>query len=644
MRSSPKRLRLIAVAAWLACVMVTLLIVGQARFTADLSAFLPEAPTQEQRVLLDQVRDGVVSRLILVGIEGGEADQRANISKAMARQLREDAAFASVNNGEPVHAERDRAYLFNNRYLLSPAVTAERYAGEGLRNSISEAIDMLASPAGMMLKSMLPRDPTAETVHLFEQMGSANRPLTSQGVWTSRNGQRALMVIETRAPSGDTDAQQAAIQRIETVFDQARMTSPQPAAELKLVMTGPGVFAVQSRATIEGEVTRLSLTGVAIIVIMLLLVYRSPTVLVLGLMPVVSGALVGVAAVSLGFGVVHGITLGFGTTLIGEAVDYSIYLFIQSRQLAAGSGDAASRQEWIRRFWPTIRLGVLTSIAGFCALLFSDFPGLAQLGLYSISGLLAAAAITRFVLPYLLPAGFRVRDISAIGRCFAAVAMRLQKWRVAVLILVLAACAVIIANRNTLLNTEVSSLSPVPPEAQAADAALRADLGAPDARNMVIVSAPTGELALQAAEKVASQLQHLVERGVLAGFETPSRYLPSIAAQRSRQESLPGDDAGQRVRKAVEGLPLRAETLAPFLQDMAEARMRAPLTRADLDNTSFALAVDSLLFNRGSDWVAMLPLTAPGVGGTIDEAEVRKALSESRVDNALFVDLKVELD
>jgi predicted exporter len=91
---------------------------------------------------------------------------------------------------------------------------------------------------------------------------------------------------------------------------------------------------------------------------------------------------------------VHGITLGFGTTLIGEAIDYSIYLFVQSER-SQGIGDAA----WITGFWPTIRLGVLTSIAGFSALLFSGLPGLAQLGLYSIVGLTVAAAVTRFVLP-----------------------------------------------------------------------------------------------------------------------------------------------------------------------------------------------------------------------------------------------------
>ena len=46
---------------------------------------------------------------------------------------------------------------------------------------------------------------------------------------------------------------------------------------------------------------------------------------------------------------------------------------------AAGDSPTGGR-EWVAGFWPTVRLGVLTSIAGFSALLFSGLPGLAQLG------------------------------------------------------------------------------------------------------------------------------------------------------------------------------------------------------------------------------------------------------------------------
>src|SRR5262249_2585886 len=154
-------------------------------------------------------------------------------------------------------------------------------------------------------------------------------------------------------------------------------------------------------------------------------VYRSPSALLLGLLPVATGALAGVAAVSLGFGAIHGITLGFGVTLIGEAVDYSIYLFVQ--------GGAEGR--WQREVWPTIRLGLFSSVAGFAALLPADFQGLAQLGLYSIAGLLAAALVTRFVLPHWVPPRLAARDLSPPGRRFEAALRPLRAAR-ATLVLV----------------------------------------------------------------------------------------------------------------------------------------------------------------------------------------------------------------
>ena len=102
------------------------------------------------------------------------------------------------------------------------------------------------------------------------------------------------------------------------------------AKDAKLLLTGPGVFSVRSREMIVRDVERLAIASTLIVATLLLLAYRSPAALGLGLVPVVCGALAGITAVSLGFGAVHGITLGFGTTLIGEAVDYSIYLFVQA--------------------------------------------------------------------------------------------------------------------------------------------------------------------------------------------------------------------------------------------------------------------------------------------------------------------------
>jgi predicted exporter len=622
-----------AIALWLAFVLACGIVISRSQFTTDLSAFLPRSPTPAQQLLLDQITDGLASRLILVGIEGADAPTRARLSKQIAQRLRADPAFVSVNNGEPVSAERDRAFLFNHRYLLSPAVTPARFSADGLHDALRDSIDLLASPAGLLVKSLLPRDPSGEMVQLLDQLSSGTRPRMIDGAWASSDGARALMLMQLRASGADIDAQQRAMAAIRLAFDAVPDATP----AAKLMMTGPGVFSVTSRDTIKSQVTRLSILSVALIATLLLLVYRSFTALALGFLPVISGVLAGVAAVSLGFGAVHGITLGFGTALIGEAVDYSIYLFVQSERGGAGP------QGWIERFWPTIRLGVLTSIFGFASLLLSGFPGLAQLGLYAIVGLIAAAAVTRFVLPHLLPASFLIHDVSAIGLVLSRLVRRAAALRWAAAILVLAACAVLAQHRASLWNDQISSLSPVSQADLALDASLRADMGAPDVRYLVVVSGASRESVLESAEQVSTVLQAQVELGVLAGFESPSRYLPSTATQRARLASLPAPaELETRLAQAVQGLPVQAQRFAPFLADVAAARSQPLLQAADLEQTSMAMALDALLIRQDRRWSALLPLTAPE--GGIEASRVRAALGATGLPNVLFVDMKAESD
>ncbi len=619
---------------WLGFLLLCGAIISRTQITTDLSAFLPRNPTAEQQLLMDQLKDGLASRLILVGIEGADGPARARLSKEVARSLRADAAFVAVNNGEPVNKERDRTYLFNNRYLLSPLVTPERFSTDGLHAALAESIDLLASPAGLMVKSLLPRDPTGEMVQLLGQLDSGTQPRLIDGAWASRDGARALMLMQTRAAGSDTDAQESAMAAIRQAFETARRDSP----AAKLVMTGPGVFSVTSREAIKSQVSRLSLISVVIIATLLLLVYRSVTALALGFLPVISGVLAGVAAVSLGFGSVHGITLGFGTALIGEAVDYSIYLFVQSEQADS------EKDSWVKRFWPTIRLGVLTSIFGFASLLLSGFPGLAQLGLYAIAGLVAAAGMTRFVLPHLLPAKFRIHDVSAIGRVLSQLTQRAAALRWPAAVLLLAACAVLATHRDTLLNEKISSLSPVSQADIALDESLRADMGAPDVRYVVVISGTSRESVLLSAERVSALLQTQVDQGELAGFESPSRYLPSTATQRARQASLPPTEVLQpRLAQAVQGLPVRAQVFTPFLDDVQATRSRPLLQAADLEQTSLAMAVDALLLqtSRGG-WTALLPLRAPE-GKGIQADRIRAALG-SNSPEVLFVDMKAESD
>jgi predicted exporter len=632
---------------WAGCVAFAAFVVARAHYIADLSAFLPANPTPVQQLLVDQLRDGPATRLILIALEHGDAAARTRVSAAMLDLLRKDSQFSSVNNGEAAAGQRDREFLFQHRYLLSEAVSAQRFSASGLNAAIKETIDNLASPAGLLFKSLLPRDPTGELLNISDQLARAPAPQSRDGVWVSADATRALAVAQTAASGSDSDAQSKAIDAIRAAFATAAGDLQQgPNKGVQLRLSGPGVFAVAARAKIERAAVRLSIASSILVVTLLLAVYRSLPALGLGLLPVTTGALVGVAAVALGFGAVHGITLGFGITLIGESVDYSIYFFIQSRHTL----NAVAGRSWQQLWWPTVRLGMLTSVCGFASLLPSGFPGLKQLGLYSISGLIAAAAVTRFVLPALLPGNFAIRDVTPFGTRIGGLLRGIRRigrasialWSVA---LVMLAIAVLFHDRATLWNCELSALSPVSIEEQDYDAKLRADLGAADVRDLVIVSGADLESILQSAERAARALQGLVDDKTIGGFESPADYLPSMATQEIRRSSLPNaSELRANLKQALDGLPLRADRLQLFLEDIEATRHAALVSSRDLVGTSLYAGFDALILHRTDKWDALLPLRSAAAGRQIDMARVIAALKDAKVDDAQVLDLKQESD
>ncbi len=175
--------------------------------------------------------------------------------------------------------------------------------------------------------------------------------------------------------------------------------------------------------------------------------------------------------------------------------------------------------------------------------------------MFSIAGLAAAAATTRFVFPVIAPngapgAGFRRQ----LGRFMAAAAALLPRARVAVVLL--AALAVgALAVVPSPWRGELASLSPVPAADLALDAALRADLGAADAGTLVAVSAASEQGALAAAEAVGTRLDTLV------ASRRPARLrLAGAAPAEHRDADATARRAARQPRACAAGSPRRPST------------------------------------------------------------------------------------
>jgi len=585
-----KRPRL-AVAIWLLVLALSGWQLARTRVVADLGAFLPPSASPAQQLLLEQMRSGVASRLLLVAVGGADAERLAQASTAMAAKLRASGLFASVQNGGEEGLRADREAFMNYRYVLSPAGGGERFDAAALRASLESALAELATQSAGPLRSTLPHDPTGEMRRILERL-PATSPARRGGVWFTGDGTRALLVAETVAGGFDAVAQEQAIHAVARSVEHP----------FNMEITGPGVFAAASRAAIERDAWLLSLASGTLVLLLLLRIYRRPGVVALCFVPVVSGLAVGTAAVSLAFGNVHAITLGFGATLIGEAVDYPSYACLN-----AGPGESVRRA--LERIWPTLRLAVLTTVLGGLTMLLSSFAGLAQLGLLSMTGVLVAGLVTRDVVPTL--AGAR----PVTDRAFAVPAplerATLGTRRLAPLVWLLAAgaAALLISQRSELWEDDLAAMNPVPERLKAADRELRRELGAPDVRYLILVQAPDREAALQGAEALEGKLDELVRRQVIRGYDLATRYVPSLAEQKRRLAALPeAATLRTNLEKALDGLPFQRGVFEPFLRDVEQSRNRGPLGESDLRGTVLGIKLQTLVVPAGSGWAVLVPL------------------------------------
>jgi predicted exporter len=586
----------------------------------DLRLFLPRAESQRQALVLEGIGEGPAARLLILAIEGDDPVTLAGVSRALAETLRESREFQLVANG----ADEVPDWLMRNRYLLSESFDARPLDTATLRAALQDRLQDLASPAGPALESLLPADPTLEVVAIGTRGSTQREPRTIGGVWFDAGGRRALLIAQTQAAGFDPDGQERALAALRAAYREAAA-----GADARLVISGPGYFAALMKQRTQRETAWLGSLATAGLIVLLIAAYRRWRVPVLAPLPLATGALAGLAAVGAAYGQVHGITLAFGFTLIGVAQDYPVHLFSHQRPGLAPDANA-------RELWPTLATGVAATCIAYAAFLASGVTGLAQLGLFSITGLAVAGLATRFLLPRTTGEDYPDTALSPVLARAERMLSLPRPSGAAYVAVMLLGMAVIALAPGPAWQDDLGALTPVPSELLAEDARLRAEVGAPSPRYLAVASAGDTESALRILESLDPGLKSLVGAGVISGYAHAAQFLPSLDRQRMRQLRLPEPGAlASSLATAGAGLPFRTGVFGPFLADVEQARTRAPLTLAGIRGTEQGALVESLLHAGDAGVRAVISFT-----GVADATRLQEWAAGSKV---LLIDLKGEL-
>ncbi|RFF30012.1 MMPL family transporter [Wenzhouxiangella sediminis] len=544
-----------------------------------LDAFLPAPRTAQQEIVVEQVAGGSAGRLILAAVEGDDPMVLAETSRSLAAAWRDLPGVVRVDNGDWSDNEAIVEKLMQARFVLASDV-AGRVEPAAVAAALENRLADLAL-AGSRVERLIARDPLGLVESLAADLAGGGRARTVDGVWFDREGERALLLLQSAHAPYAIEEQARLLDSL-----RARFAELAPAGQ-RLQLAGAPVIGVASAEASRSDALRLSLWGSAVVLLVLAFAWRSASAMLAGAVPLAFGVVCGLGVTVLAFGQVHGLTLAFGFTLLGVALDYPVHLF--------GHADRRALSATARNIRAPLLLGVASTLIAYVAIWLSSSPGLAQLGAFSAAGL-AGAAIATLALPALDP---------ALPRRVQPTRVTAIHWPAVPVLLGLAALGFLVWQGPERWSNDLSRLSPIDRAQIEADQELRSALGGGDVRYLIATAGDSREAALRASEATVRALEAAREQDLIDDWQAATDLLPSESTQRRRLSAWPAPgEMSERLAAAESGFLPGA--FDPFLSDLAAARARGPITREFWAGTPLQARLDSQLMPTDGGWRALI--------------------------------------
>lgn len=174
------------------------------------------------------------------------------------------------------------------------------------------------------------------------------------------------------------------------------------------LQSGVIFFAADSAQATQRNINVISGFGITGIVLMMLMVFRGARPLVSSVLAIVGGVAFAFVVCHSLWGSIHILTLLFGASLLGVAVDYSLHLYY-FRFATPAIGPHPKTH-----FYPALLLSLFTSLVGYSALGMSGLETLQQVAVFSIAGLIFACTWVLFSEPWAVKK-LRIKD-AVLGR------------------------------------------------------------------------------------------------------------------------------------------------------------------------------------------------------------------------------------
>lgn len=527
-------------AAWLVLALVASLycvfrFMGPSPLETNLLALLPATeadPVAEKAV--DTLANALGDRTVFLVTSKDDARAKA-AAKQFGAALQKSGAFASVTAELPPFDMSQIGGLYMP-YRFGLLTRDDRDAIANDTASLHDALmQRLYNPVRGPLATQLADDPFGWLEHFLSglPLATSNLDLEDNMLVAHRGDLTSVLVVTTLPGSAyESQTQRAVLSAVAQA--QAALKTGYPDASI--ARTGAVFYAESARSASEREVHLIGVASACGIALLMLWVFRSPRLLLFGFVSTALGIVCALAVTMLVFGKLHLLTLVFGASLIGEAVDYSIQYFV----VYLGAQRGWNARQGARSVRPALSVALATSLLGYAILAWVPFPALKQIACFAIVGICTAFASVLWLLPVLLVKGPK----HAQRRLFLRAAVLLERWHGAIggrRAWIVAGVLVLIAIPGWLRLTsddDIHLLIQRDPALVAQEDQVRNAIGVDNTAQFFVVRGSSQETVLQRAEALGAKLDALSGAQAVNGWQSVTQFVPSAQRQADTRNVL----------------------------------------------------------------------------------------------------------
>lgn len=306
-----------------------------ARVQSDILAMLPHlqqdklterALNQVEATLADQVYIALVAKDETTAISAAKLLMQKLEADLVARG--KQGALTDIRSADIQLGEALGQFYFPHRFKLLTAPQAEALASQNIESLIEAATAQLYNAFSYANSNLLAQDPLLLFPANLLTLAPSSKVRASQGILLANQGDNvaAVVMAKGRESAFNPNAQLAQMTALTQGLDAVKQSYP----DITVLKAGALFHALAATQTAKSEISILGLASLLGVIALVWLAFRSVMPLLLAIVTISSGLLLAVTFTLSVFGELHLLTLVFGTSLIGIAIDYSFHFLLRA--------------------------------------------------------------------------------------------------------------------------------------------------------------------------------------------------------------------------------------------------------------------------------------------------------------------------